>query len=1360
MPQQPPDTKKPPFDPNKHFVPENKEQKPAFDPNKPFIDEKKNGGKPPVTPTAPSKPESAEELGARINKAFPNTKEPSPQTPANKVFGVRKQPVTNKLKVKEDNTINFEPSLSTDIKTPDGGSLSIPKKNLDVQSPEYIKGLQERVDANKVTPFDINSIADATGKPYQVVQAYLTKGKRIGFAVENLDTEARTKKDVVDAVNSFNKDFGASFKPEEVLGSSQKASQFISEYEDKQAKKVEEMSMYLGKQKGISEDEIEGMLNEVRNKYALSKQLLDSHIVNQTILEDQKNGVPKDQTILNIAYKTNPRQYSQLVEAKAKSAMPNMLNPVKALGDAYDALFGTKDKDDLLNTEKGHAEIMYNDGVQTQAINKMSQGILSNNQSLIQQGKAQLDSVDQDAIYKYPSLVKQEIARRVNETIAAESGQLQGSETYDYRLKFEGAEVFDYAAAMKKLGYLDDPKTKDIAASMLQHPELFADASYFGGIGNSFMQPFKELGMSVADIAQFRNPVDLLSDKKRDELFPKELENTKTLIGNVTTRSIFNTTANLAGMAAISAVTEGVGTNLGLSATASKSLAAYTSFGLPSFDGALKDSYNFLDNDAARTLYATISAVTNAEGGKLLDLGKVVRIPGVSEAYAKMAKGLTENTITKKGVQELLSGTKNKYIDFAIKYGKNVTKGAATMAYFNISNNIEKLVFGDPAIKGDEILPQAAHAFIDGVTGMSIMGAFGAVSDMRNEKNTSYKGFIYNMALNHDSVEDVFKQGLKDGTYTQAEFNQKMQILNTARVAKRALDAAQSENNVNLSENQKAVYVANKTASNILRKKLEELPQEKENQKGELKSQISKLDEQNRNILEGLKFTPTLEPLYDLFEAEKEYNEAVNEANDGNGDLSKIEKAKQKIDNAILEHEKAKNPEGKNTEDKNTKGKVSTNPEGKEEVLKDRNITDDLYRAAPQLSEDDIGVLQPVIDRAGAGESINEEEINKAQDVLYEALDANQGASHLIEPLILKLQDYEHTTKTETRTVTEREPIEGSYAAKSKREEIKPALEKSEGSKATVTLPDGDVRKGVLKIKSGQYVLDIPNSREVVIGEKAITDRDLKLPSEEREPEPIKMDEDGNVESVTFETKNGNLITIHDPEKALDIAIQLRADAVGEVPDAAFEKAFRDIEKETQVEVPAKNNSSSKTNNNGESNKKEGNKKADVQKGKEDGSTNAEIVTPEGSAEVPKEAEPLLSRAKELVSEVKGKAAPLLKEAAKKPENLYKELEKIAEKSDDPKSREGILKEVGPELVDISNELFPQQNTEKYKEIKKLEKEREEKIKSETKPEVKLEFVKTEDLVNSKDPIENKEEHDSIKERFKKLRELIDCLHA
>lgn len=216
------------------------------------------------------------------------------------------------------------------------------------------------------------------------------------------------------------------------------------------------------------------------------------------------------------------------------------------------------------------------------------------------------------------------------------------------------------------------------------------------------------------------------------------------------------------------------------------------------------------------------------------------------------------------------------------------------------------------------------------------------------------------------------------------------------------------------------------------------------------------------------------------------------------------------------------------------------------------------------ISEEQTGYVQDVVDRINKNESINEGELKDAEDILYTAYDNNPEAASFIEPVIIKIQNHENVTKTETVQTTEKQPIEGTFGARQKIK-IKPALQQSEGSTARVVLADGTEGEGTLKVKNGNYVIEVKGQEPIVIGEKAVTDRDLKAPEGES---PIELDENGNVKSATFETKDGHKVTITDPEKALDLGIQLRLETIGEIPDEAFDKAYEDVVKETQVEVP------------------------------------------------------------------------------------------------------------------------------------------------------------------------------------------------
>ena len=262
-------------------------------------------------------------------------------------------------------------------------------------------------------------------------------------------------------------------------------------------------------------------------------------------------------------------------------------------------------------------------------------------------------------------------------------------------------------------------------------------------------------------------------------------------------------------------------------------------------------------------------------------------------------------------------------------------------------------------------------------------------------------------------------------------------------------------------------------------------------------------------------------------------------------------------------------------EELNNKQKEILDDKDKADELKSYNVSEDanVEEVVPEVKVEKIEGIVPdeklaqtqlVIDKVNKNEPVNENDLKEARDVLYTTLDENEGAAKFIEPLIQKLESHENITKTETVQTTERKPIEGTTAAKRKIE-AKPALEQSTGSTATVTLADGTTKSGTLELENGNYVIKVEGEEPTVIGEKAMTDRDLKLPETE---DPIELDDNGNVKSATFETKDGHKVTVTDPEKALDLGIQLHIDAVGEIPDEAFDRVYEDVVKEDKVEVP------------------------------------------------------------------------------------------------------------------------------------------------------------------------------------------------
>jgi predicted metal-dependent hydrolase len=227
---------------------------------------------------------------------------------------------------------------------------------------------------------------------------------------------------------------------------------------------------------------------------------------------------------------------------------------------------------------------------------------------------------------------------------------------------------------------------------------------------------------------------------------------------------------------------------------------------------------------------------------------------------------------------------------------------------------------------------------------------------------------------------------------------------------------------------------------------------------------------------------------------------------------------------------------------------------------------------------EDRDIVEPVIQKIQNNELVNEEDLYKAAQVLekLQSETDNQSLKNLINPLIDKILTYENQSKTEVSTVTEKGAVTrvGTDVGK---KTVSKALGQFEGSRATITDRNGKKVTGYLKLENGTYNLYDENGNQIEsIGEKQITDRDVVLPSTDVVPNPIELDENGNIKSITLQLQKVNkeigilpdrLITIEfqDAEKALDYAIQLRAEQVGEFSDPQFEEIITQVEQEIPI---------------------------------------------------------------------------------------------------------------------------------------------------------------------------------------------------
>jgi hypothetical protein len=261
-------------------------------------------------------------------------------------------------------------------------------------------------------------------------------------------------------------------------------------------------------------------------------------------------------------------------------------------------------------------------------------------------------------------------------------------------------------------------------------------------------------------------------------------------------------------------------------------------------------------------------------------------------------------------------------------------------------------------------------------------------------------------------------------------------------------------------------------------------------------------------------------------------------------------------------------------------------PIGTKEIISaEVKPTKEIFDVLPYVVEDREKV-EPIIDKINNGQIVNEEDLYNAAQVLenLQSKTDNESLKNLINPVIDKILTYENQSKTAIGTVTEKGAITR-VGTDVRKKTVSKALGQFEGSTATITDRDGKTVKGYLKSEEGTYNLyDKKGNQIASIGEKQITDRDVVLPSKDVVPNPITLDKNGNIKSITLQLQKVNeeigvlpdrLITIdfQDAEKALDYAIQLRAEQVGEFSDPEFEEIISQVEKEIPISKTKKDES-------------------------------------------------------------------------------------------------------------------------------------------------------------------------------------------
>ena len=712
------------------------------------------------------------------------------------------------------------------------------------------------------------------------------------------------------AIIDYNTRFGTNLVADDILSDPEKSSAFLDDLKIGKAKDMASQYEAIKKQAESKAERpnanydfgVEGVFdpNSFQNKSFQAIKDVQSHIVDATLDEATLKGLTPKQAVNSLFRRLDKKGWSEYVKnIEAKTEKPF------AEGDDTNMWQGATDNVDLMLTTKAPYEMLLNSRKRERGNDMVAMGKLNNNEEMVKNGEDLLADVksDTELLKDYPILQRANISDAITKELAGEAGQLKGTESetgfglwdklgIDKYLPF--GKVSDQGKIASTKAFKDalaNPATRDQALYILQHPDVLSDYSYAGSAAANFMKPAKDLFFSLEDIVGSRDRMDRHVEEVKTQLFPEETPDLKDYVHSV--RNIVNTTALLGGYAALGAVGSEIASAAKLAPTsiAANTLNSGLSFGLGSFDANLKDADNFLDSDVSKAAYATIGAMVNTVGGELLHLPVLSKIPALQSPIMEMAGKISDGSITKEAMASLIAKAKDPYIDAVMKYGLNVTRNAAAMKYFTFANGVNKMAFGGSSLQ--DVVNETSADLFNTALGVSVMSLYGTKADIEKGIHGTAKSSLYKLATNADISKDVMAGLLKEGKLTEQEYNQKIQLINTAAKAKDILDAVQLDNNVMLDVPQRTAFVANMTAEGVLKKKLEN-PNLSKEEAAQFESQISNLQIQRDRILKGLKFDKNMTPLNELYDAESAFLKAREDFNNGVGSEEAIIEAKKK----------------------------------------------------------------------------------------------------------------------------------------------------------------------------------------------------------------------------------------------------------------------------------------------------------------------------------------------------------------------------------------------------------------------------------------------------------------------------------
>jgi hypothetical protein len=217
-------------------------------------------------------------------------------------------------------------------------------------------------------------------------------------------------------------------------------------------------------------------------------------------------------------------------------------------------------------------------------------------------------------------------------------------------------------------------------------------------------------------------------------------------------------------------------------------------------------------------------------------------------------------------------------------------------------------------------------------------------------------------------------------------------------------------------------------------------------------------------------------------------------------------------------------------------------------------------------------------DKGARGEAINEKEIEEAQSVLMDELneieksnlpqEQKDAASAEVEKLFNELENYELTTETKTRKITQKRPTR--VVREGVKEQTKSPQERSVGRKINIVEGTEFTQEGFVPQEGETIVLEEQDGKIVL---QAFDKDGNKTKSQELELESVNdlelvetlKDDDGRVIGATVRNKNNDaeVFSIMDEELALDYAIEKTKAEVGEMSieeESVFEE-YEEVKK-------------------------------------------------------------------------------------------------------------------------------------------------------------------------------------------------------